>query len=55
MRRSERILKPHRQTTPWAGHYLVVVDTAKKARPAWAPGPGAAARAKTPVGADTVD
>ncbi|KNH05294.1 hypothetical protein BRCH_03841c [Candidatus Burkholderia brachyanthoides] len=49
------ILKPHRQTTLWAGHYLVVVDTARKARPAWSPGPGTAARAKTPVGADTVD
>lgn len=49
------ILKPNRKTTPWAGHYLVVVDTARKARPAWSPGPGAAARAKTPAGADTVD
>jgi hypothetical protein len=49
------ILKPHRETTAWAGHYLVVVDTGRKTRPAWAPGPGAAVRAKTPVGADTVD
>jgi hypothetical protein len=49
------ILKPTRKTTPWAGHYLVVVDTARKTRPAWSPGPGAAARAKTPAGADTVD
>jgi hypothetical protein len=52
---SSWILNPHRQTTPWAGHYLVVVDTARKTRPAWSPGPGAAARAKTPAGADTVD
>ncbi len=37
------------------GIILAVVDTARKARPAWSPGLGAAARAKTPAGADTVD
>ncbi|WP_244849916.1 L,D-transpeptidase [Caballeronia sp. SL2Y3] len=49
------VLKPTRQTTPWAGHYLVVVDSGVKARPAWSPGPGKAARARTPVGANSVD
>ncbi|WP_244816933.1 L,D-transpeptidase [Caballeronia sp. Lep1P3] len=49
------ILKSTRQTTPWAGHYLVVVDTARKTRPAWAPGPGKAARAHVPAGANNVD
>ncbi len=49
------VLKPTRQTTPWAGHYLVVVDSRAKARPAWSPGPGKAARARTPVGANSVD
>ncbi len=49
------VLKPTRQTTPWAGHYLVVVDSGAKARPAWSPGPGKAARARTPVGANSVD
>lgn len=49
------VLKATRQTTPWAGHYLVVVDSARKARPAWSPGPGKAARAHTPAGANSVD
>ncbi|WP_277184941.1 L,D-transpeptidase [Caballeronia sp. BR00000012568055] len=49
------ILKSTRRTTAWAGHYLVVIDTGREKRPAWSPGPNAAARAKTPVGAETVD
>jgi len=49
------ILKSNRQTTPWAGHYLVVVDSARKTRPAWSPGPGKAARQHIPAGANTVD
>jgi hypothetical protein len=49
------ILKASRKTTPWAGHYLVVMDTGRKARPAWSPGPGKAVREHIPAGADTVD
>jgi hypothetical protein len=49
------ILKSTRNATPWAGHFLVVVDTARKARPAWSPGPGKAVRANIPAGADTAD
>lgn len=49
------ILKSTRQTTPWAGHYLVVVDTGRKTRPVWSPGPGMAVRANIPAGADTAD
>ncbi|MDR5800800.1 L,D-transpeptidase [Caballeronia sp. LZ001] len=49
------ILKSTRNATPWAGHFLVVVDTAGKARPAWSPGPGKAVRANIPAGADTAD
>jgi hypothetical protein len=49
------ILKSKREPTPWAGRYLVVVDTERKARPVWAPAPGGAARAKVPAGADSAD
>ncbi|KIG03450.1 L,D-transpeptidase [Caballeronia concitans] len=49
------VLKSNRQTTPWAGRYLVVIDTAKKARPAWSPRPGKAARQQVPAGANNVD
>ncbi|KMQ80560.1 hypothetical protein BPMI_04658 [Candidatus Burkholderia pumila] len=49
------ILKPTRKTTPWAGHYVVVIDTARKARPSWSPGPNVATWANIPKGADTVD
>ncbi|MDR5762056.1 L,D-transpeptidase [Caballeronia sp. LZ035] len=49
------ILKASRKTTPWAGHYLVVIDTGRKSRPAWSPGPGKAVREHIPAGADTVD
>ncbi|CAB3788035.1 hypothetical protein LMG27177_02304 [Paraburkholderia fynbosensis] len=49
------VLKSDRQITPWAGRYIVVVDSARKSRPAWAPAPGGKARAKVPAGADTAD
>ena len=49
------VLKATRKTTPWAGHYLVVVDTGRKTRPAWSPGPGKAVREHIPAGANTVD
>jgi hypothetical protein len=49
------VLKSDRQITPWAGRYIVVVDSARKSRPAWAPLPGEKARAKVPVGVDTAD
>jgi hypothetical protein len=49
------VLKPNRQTTSWAGHYLIVIDTARKTRPAWSPGPGKAARQQVPAAANNVD
>ncbi|MFM0615435.1 L,D-transpeptidase [Paraburkholderia nemoris] len=49
------VLKSDRQLTPWAGRYIVVVDSARKSRPAWAPAPGSKVRAKVPAGADTAD
>jgi hypothetical protein len=49
------VLKSDRQVTPWAGRYIVVVDSTRKSRPAWAPAPGSKARAKVPAGADTAD
>ncbi len=49
------VLKSDRQVTPWAGRYIVVVDSARKSRPAWAPAPGSKVRAKVPAGADTAD
>ncbi|WP_425274005.1 L,D-transpeptidase [Paraburkholderia lacunae] len=49
------VLKSDRQMTPWAGRYIVVVDSGRRSRPAWAPAPGTQARAKVPAGADTAD
>ncbi|MFP3567354.1 L,D-transpeptidase [Paraburkholderia sp. SIMBA_030] len=49
------VLKSDRQVTPWAGRYIVVVDSGRKSRPAWAPAPGSKVRAKVPAGADTAD
>lgn len=49
------VLKSDRQVTPWAGRYIVVVDSERKSRPVWAPGPGSKVRAKVPAGADTAD
>jgi hypothetical protein len=33
------MLRPDRAPTPWSGRYLVIVDSARPARPAWSPGP----------------
>jgi hypothetical protein len=49
------VLKSDRQIMPWAGRYIVVVDSQRKGRPAWAPVPGSKARARVPVAADTAD
>jgi hypothetical protein len=49
------VLKSDRQITPWAGRYIVVVDSQRKSRPAWAPAPGGKAQARVPAGADTAD
>ncbi|WP_081464408.1 hypothetical protein [Burkholderia oklahomensis] len=49
------VLRAHRQITPWAGRYLVVVDSERKTRPAWSPAPGRKAHAKVPKGGDTAD
>jgi hypothetical protein len=53
--RSLWVLHPDRQVTPWAGRYIVVIDSARKTRPAWSPAPGSVLRAKMPAGADTAD
>jgi len=50
-----RVLRTERTATPWAGRYLVVVDSGRRARPAWSPGPGPAVRARMPDEADTAD
>lgn len=34
------ILRANRQPTPWAGRYLVVVDSERSVRPDWSPPPG---------------
>jgi hypothetical protein len=49
------VLHTDRQVPPWAGRYIVVVDSERKARPAWSPAPGSKVRAKVPAGADTAD
>ncbi|MEM5371492.1 L,D-transpeptidase [Paraburkholderia azotifigens] len=53
--RSLWVLHSNRVATPWAGRYIVVVDSQRKARPGWSPAPGARARAKVPANADTAD
>lgn len=35
------VLKPDRQTMPWPGRFLVIVDSQAAERPAWSPLPGA--------------
>lgn len=50
-----RVLRPERETTPWAGRYMVVVDSGSATRPVWSPRPGADVRAKMPAAADTAD
>ncbi|WP_240764117.1 L,D-transpeptidase [Paraburkholderia silviterrae] len=49
------VLHPNREVTPWAGRFIVVIDSERKTRPAWAPVPGSKARAKVPKGGDTAD
>jgi hypothetical protein len=53
--RSLWVLHSDRVVTPWAGRYIVVVDSQRKARPAWSPAPGSKVRAKVPANADTAD
>jgi hypothetical protein len=53
--RSLWVLHSDRQVTPWAGRYIVVVDSGRKTRPAWSPAPGANAHAKLPPGGDNAD
>jgi hypothetical protein len=53
--RSLWVLYRDRQVTPWAGRYIVVVDSARKTRPAWSPAPSGVIRAKMPASADTAD
>ena len=35
------VLPKDREATPWSGRYLVIVDTGRRARPAWSPLTGA--------------
>ncbi|MFX1764737.1 L,D-transpeptidase [Paraburkholderia sp. A1RI-2L] len=49
------VLHPGREVTPWAGRFIVVIDSQRKTRPAWAPAPGSKARANIPKGGDTAD
>lgn len=37
--RKQWVLEPGREPTPWSGRYLVIVDSAAPARPAWSPLP----------------
>lgn len=43
------ILKPSRQTMPWPGRHMVIVDSQAAERPPWSPLPGAAAALPLPV------
>ncbi|MGG1948523.1 hypothetical protein AB1286_27585 [Trinickia sp. NRRL B-1857] len=49
------VLHRDRAVTPWAGRYLVVVDSGAKTRPSWSPQPRPEVRARVPEGADTAD
>ncbi|WP_425325504.1 L,D-transpeptidase [Paraburkholderia sacchari] len=53
--RSLWVLHPGREVTPWAGRFIVVIDSQRKTRPAWSPAPGSKARANMPKGGDTAD
>lgn len=53
--RSLWVLHSDRVATPWAGRYIVVVDSQRKRRPAWSPAPSSKVRAKVPANADTAD
>jgi hypothetical protein len=49
------ILKPRRTPTPWAGHYLVIIDSALSVRPGWSPLPDGKARSQFPAHGNTAD
>ncbi|KVT79472.1 hypothetical protein WT25_19430 [Burkholderia territorii] len=49
------VLRRDRDITPIAGRYLVVIDSARKTRPAWSPAPGRNAWSKLPKSGDTAD
>ncbi|MBY4833401.1 hypothetical protein [Burkholderia dolosa] len=49
------VLRRDRDITPIAGRYLVVIDSARRTRPAWSPRPGRDAWSKLPKGGDTAD
>ncbi|WGY71016.1 hypothetical protein KEC55_28870 [Burkholderia cepacia] len=49
------VLRRDRDITPIAGRYLVVIDSARKTRPAWTPMPGRKAWSKVPKSGDTAD
>lgn len=49
------VLPPRREPTPWAGRYLVIVDTHQQVRPPWSPLPDARARSRMPAQSDTAD
>jgi hypothetical protein len=49
------VLHTDRQVTPWAGRYIVVVDSERKTRPSWSPEPGGKVRARVPAATDTAD
>ncbi|MCA7926746.1 hypothetical protein LGM35_29940 [Burkholderia cenocepacia] len=49
------VLRRDRDITPIAGRYLVVIDSARKTRPAWSPLPGRGAWSKLPKSGDTAD
>ncbi|MBY4725448.1 MULTISPECIES: hypothetical protein [Burkholderia] len=49
------VLRRDRDITPIAGRYLVVIDSARKTRPAWSPLPGRKAWSQLPKGGDTAD
>lgn len=44
------MLRPDRQRSPWAGRYLVVVDSGRSARPDWSPAPRPARPARRAKG-----
>lgn len=42
------VIRPSRQTIPWPGRYMVIVDSGATERPPWSPLPGAKASAPSP-------
>ncbi|HEV3105834.1 MAG TPA: L,D-transpeptidase [Trinickia sp.] len=48
-------LHPGRSVTPWAGRYLVVIDSGITRRPAWSPPPRGIARTRVSAEASTAD